>query len=61
MDLAIETQNYLLGDYAEETVKRRKPIDPRYFVVTRDPKDRPDLDAKFQNTDYMRNGFSSRN
>lgn len=59
MDLAVETQNYLLGDYAEKTVKRREPIDPRYFVVTSDPKDRADLDAKFQNTDYMRSASDS--
>lgn len=59
MDLAVETQNYLLGDYAEKTVKRREPIDPRYFVVTRDPEDRPNLDARFQNTDYMRNAYAS--
>jgi hypothetical protein len=34
MDLAVELQNHLLGDYAECKVSHREPIDPKFFVVS---------------------------
>ena len=36
MDLAVELQNHLLGDYADCKVSHRKPIDPKFFVVSID-------------------------
>ena len=35
-DLAVELQNHLLGDYADCKVSHRKPIDPKFFVVSID-------------------------
>jgi hypothetical protein len=36
MDLAIELQNHLLGDYADCKVSHRQPIDSKFFVVSID-------------------------
>ena len=35
-DLAVELQNHLLGEYADCKVSHRKPIDPKFFVVSID-------------------------
>ena len=34
MDLTVELQNHLLGDYADCKVFHRKPIDPKFFVIS---------------------------
>lgn len=55
-DLAVDMQNFLLGEYADQRVKRREPIDPTFFVVTNDTADRADLDRRFNKTEYKRSG-----
>lgn len=59
MDLAIDAQNFLLGDYADKPVSRRQPVDQTYFTVTNDPVARDRLDALFDNTDYARSNAAS--
>ena len=39
MDLAVELQNHLLGDYADCKVSHRQPIDSKFFVVSIDKHD----------------------
>lgn len=55
-DLSIDIQNHLLGDYADQHVMHRVPIDPDFFVVTVDPKKRELLTKHFmEKTAYGRN------
>ncbi len=52
-DLSIELQNHLLGDYADQRVEHRVPIDPDYLVVTVDSAHREKLMRYFnEETDY---------
>lgn len=34
MDLSVELQNHLLGDYADCKVSHREPLDHKFFVVS---------------------------
>jgi len=36
-DLAMDLQNHLLGDYADQQVKKRNPIDNTFFTISIDP------------------------
>lgn len=36
-DLSVDLQNYLLGEYADQQVKKREPIDGTYFTISIDP------------------------
>ena len=58
-DLAVDAQNFLLGNYADQTVQRRKPVDQIYFTVTIDANDRDRLNALFDDTDYARANAAS--
>ena len=54
-DLAVELQNHLLGEYADCKVSHRKPIDPKFFVVSID--NHETLMKYFDvETEYGRNG-----
>jgi hypothetical protein len=54
-DLSIELQNHLLGDYADQNVAHRIPIDLDYFVVTSSQEQREELTRYFhEETEYGR-------
>ena len=48
-DLSIDIQNHLLGEYADQYVMHRVPIDSDYFVVTSDSNQRESLEKHFMN------------
>lgn len=55
-DFSIDLQNHLLGEYADQHVLHREPIDPDFFVVTSEPKQRDSLTKYFmEKTEYGRN------
>lgn len=54
IDLSVEAQNRLLGEYSDQRVKRREAPDQTFFTVTADAADRKRLDELFNATDYCR-------
>ena len=48
-DLGLEAQIQYLGALFKEKPQRRKPLDPRYIVVTSDPEDAERLENYFNN------------
>lgn len=55
-DMSVDLQNHLLGEYADQRVKHREPIDPDFIVVTSDPKQQDSLTKHFmEKTEYGRN------
>lgn len=59
-DLSIDLQNHLLGKYADQQVAHREPIDPDFFVVTSDTKQRDSLTKHFmEQTEYGRNASAA--
>jgi hypothetical protein len=58
-DLSVEVQNHLLGDYADQRVKRRSAPDQTYFTVTAAPEDRQRLDKLFNAMPYMQRALAA--
>ncbi|MBB6187532.1 hypothetical protein [Rhodanobacter sp. MP7CTX1] len=52
--LGVEAQNFSRAEYADRTVPRRKPTNPKFFAVTVDIADRQELQARFDSTEYGR-------
>lgn len=55
-DLAMDMQNHLLGDYADQQVIKRKPIDNTFFTISIDPDKSVELTRYFmEETEWGRN------
>ncbi|WP_233857678.1 hypothetical protein [Paraburkholderia sp. HD33-4] len=59
MDLSVEVYNQLLGEYADQSGKRRGAPDQTYFTVTVDPADRASLGARFREMPFMREALAA--
>ncbi|CAN0621506.1 conserved protein of unknown function [Burkholderia multivorans] len=60
-DLAVEVQNHLLGEYADQPAKRRDAPDQTYFTVTAAPDDRQRLDGLFNAMPFMQQAIAADN
>lgn len=60
-DLAVEVQNHLLGEYADQPVKRRNAPDQTYFTVTAAPGDRQRLDELFNAMPFVQRATAAEN
>jgi hypothetical protein len=53
LDLSVEVQNHLFGNYADQPIKRRNAPDQTYFTVTAAPDDRKRLDDLFNAMEFI--------
>ncbi|OAJ52152.1 hypothetical protein A6V36_18730 [Paraburkholderia ginsengiterrae] len=60
-DLAVEVQNHLLGEYADQPVERRNAPNQSYFTVTAAPDERQRLDGLFSAMPFMQQAIAAGN